>query len=98
MKTLPAIAFVLACAVSSVSLASTRQVTLAVPGMTCPTCPLTIRKALQKIDGVGNVAVDLARKTVTVSYEDTKARPDQLAKTTGEAGYPSTIQAMPHGG
>jgi copper chaperone CopZ len=30
-------------------------VTLAVPGMTCPTCPVTMKKALMKEQGVASV-------------------------------------------
>lgn len=90
---------VLASAASSTSFAATREVTLAVAGMTCPACPITIKKALTKVAGVNAVTTDFANKTVTVSYDDTKAHPEQLAKATGDAGYPSTIQtAKPHGG
>ena len=32
--------------------AAPRTVKLAVPGMTCATCPITVKKALQKVDGV----------------------------------------------
>lgn len=99
MKTLLAITFVLASAASGMSFAATREVTLAVAGMTCPTCPITVKKALTKVAGVNAVSTDFANKTVTVSYDDTKARPEQLAKATGDAGYPSTIQpAKLHGG
>jgi mercuric transport protein periplasmic component len=99
MKTLLAITVVLASAASSMSFAATREVTLTVAGMTCPTCPITVKKALTKVAGVDGVTTDFSNKTVTVSYDDTKARPEQLARATGEAGYPSTIQAAkPHGG
>ena len=61
--------------------------------------PASRLAALTKIAGVDSVTTDFANKTVTVSYDDTKARPEQLAKATGEAGYPSTVQpAKPHGG
>ena len=29
------------------------------PGMTCPTCPITVKKALNKVDGVSKVEVPL---------------------------------------
>ena len=35
-------------ALSSPFWAAPKSVTLAVPGMTCPTCPVTIKKALMK--------------------------------------------------
>ena len=40
-----------------------KSVTLAVPGMSCPVCPITVRKALEKIDGVHEVNVDLESRT-----------------------------------
>lgn len=100
MKTIVAMTLVIASAAASVSLAATRSATLAISGMTCPTCPITVRKALERVAGVSAVTTDFAKKTVTVSYDDTKARPEQLARATGAVGYPSTVQAgpvQPHG-
>ncbi|MGC9159545.1 MAG: cation transporter, partial [Terracidiphilus sp.] len=37
--------------------AATRTVTLSVPGMTCPVCPITVRKALREVPGVEKVDV-----------------------------------------
>ena len=31
--------------------AATQTVTLAVPGMTCAACPITVKKALSKVEG-----------------------------------------------
>ena len=35
--------------------AAPKTVTLAVPGMTCATCPITVKKALTKVTGVTNL-------------------------------------------
>ena len=35
--------------------AATQTVTLAVPGMTCAACPITVKKALSKVEGVSKV-------------------------------------------
>lgn len=78
--------------VSTASLATTHTVTLDVPGMTCPTCPITIKKSLRKIDGVGAITADVEKKTVTVTYDDTKTQPAALTRATADAGYPSTVQ------
>ena len=32
--------------------AATQTVTLSVPGMSCATCPITVKKALSKVEGV----------------------------------------------
>ena len=86
-----AIALMLA-GVSTAGLATTHTVTLAVPGMTCPTCPITIKKSLQKIDGVSGITSDVEKKTMTVTYDDTKTQPAMLTQATTDAGYPSTVQ------
>ncbi|CDI94334.1 putative periplasmic mercuric ion binding protein component of transporter [Pseudomonas aeruginosa PA38182] len=37
--------------------AATQTVTLSVPGMTCSTCPITVKKAISKVEGVSKVNV-----------------------------------------
>jgi mercuric ion binding protein len=92
MKALIAVAFTLAAGVSTTCLATTRTATLIVPGMTCPTCPITVKKSLERVPGVSHIASDYAKKTVTVSYDDTRASPAALTKATADAGYPSTLK------
>lgn len=76
---------------STAGLAATRTVTLDVPGMTCPVCPITIRKSLEKVNGVGAVTSDVSKKTVTIAYDDAKTQPTALIRATANAGYPSTV-------
>ena len=79
-------------AVSSAVLAATaaaKTVTLSVDNMTCSACPITVRKALEKVPGVSKVKVDLDTKTATVTYDPAKAKIDDLTWATTEAGYPS---------
>ena len=42
--------------------AAPKSVTLAVPGMTCPTCPVTIKKALMKEQGALRVSRFVMRR------------------------------------
>jgi len=75
-----------------VTLAATEKtVTLAVKNMTCELCPITVRKALEKVPGVSAVKVSYAKKTAWVTYDPDKTRPEALTKATSNAGYPSTI-------
>ena len=90
MKTNLAFALLLA-AMPVASMAATRTTTLDVPGMTCPTCPITIRRSLEKVPGVDAVAWDVKLKTVTVKYDDSKTEPAELARASADAGYPATI-------
>jgi mercuric ion binding protein len=38
--------------------------------MTCPTCPVTIKKALMKEQGVASVTVRYEKKELIVSFDD----------------------------
>jgi mercuric ion binding protein len=69
--------------------ASPKTVTLNVSGMTCEACPVTVKKALQKVPGVSKIEVQYEKKQVVVTFDDTKTNIDALVKATTNAGYPS---------
>jgi len=73
-------------------LAAQQTVTLAVPGMTCAACPITVKKALTRVDGVTRVEVDYDRRQAVVRFDDAKADVAGLTRTTADAGYPSTLR------
>lgn len=78
---------------SGSALAASRSVILDVQNMTCPVCPLTVKKALEHIPGVHHVSVDYASKTATVQFDDAAATTDRLTEATKNAGYPSSVKA-----
>lgn len=84
-------------AVSSLSItpafAAAKTVTLDVPGMYCAVCPITVRKALEKVPGVIKATASFEKKEAVVTYDDTKIKVDKLLDATFEAGYPSTVKA-----
>src|SRR6266852_5141875 len=69
--------------------AATKTVALNVPGMTCPACPITIKKVLNKVQGVSQVDVNYENKQAVVTFDDTKTDIKALVKATTNAGYPS---------
>ena len=69
--------------------ASSQIVTLNVSGMTCEACPITVKKALEKVPGVSKVEVQFEKKQVLVTFDDSKTNTDALVKATTNAGYPS---------
>ncbi|TCK75892.1 mercury resistance system periplasmic binding protein MerP [Acidipila rosea] len=83
---------VLLLAASLPALAATRTVTLAVPGMTCPVCPITVKRALKTVSGVSKVDVSYAKKEAVVTYDDAKTSVTALTKATADAGYPSKLE------
>lgn len=68
-----------------------QTVVLDVQNMTCPVCPITVKKALQKVPGVADAKIDFDRKTATVTFDPDQANPVALVKATTDAGYPSTV-------
>ena len=85
------IAFLGALSTSILSAAAMQQVTLKVAGMTCSSCPVTVKKALSKVKGVQQVKTNLKLKQAIVRYDDTLTSPQVLAIATSNAGYPSKI-------
>ena len=69
-----------------------KTVTLAVQNMTCPLCPITVKKSLEKVSGVSAVKVDFDHKTATVTYDPDKTQPVTLTQATANAGYPSIVR------
>lgn len=63
------------------------QITLPVEGMSCNHCKMAVEKALLKVPGVSQAAVDLAGKKASVGYDPAAATRDQLVKAVEDAGY-----------
>lgn len=84
------LAFVLALATAPVW-SATRRVTLSVPGMTCAACPITVTRALARVDGVSKTDVRFEKREVAVTFDDRKTSVRQLTEATRNAGYPSLV-------
>ncbi|MCB1908065.1 MAG: mercury resistance system periplasmic binding protein MerP [Rhodocyclaceae bacterium] len=82
----------LAAALSAPAWATTKTVTLSVPGMTCAACPITVKKALTKVDGVQKAEVSYEKREAVVTFDDAKTSAEALTKATENAGYPATVK------
>jgi periplasmic mercuric ion binding protein len=71
--------------------AATQTVTLAVPTMDCPVCPITVKKALAKVPGVGQASVSFEKRQALVTFDDTRTNVEALTQATKNAGYPSSL-------
>jgi mercuric ion binding protein len=69
-----------------------KTVTLSVPTMDCPVCPITVKKALSKVPGVSQADVNFDQREATVTFDDAKTTAEALTKATKAAGYPSTVK------
>ena len=72
--------------------AATQTVMLAIPGMTCSTCPITVKKAISKVEGVSKVDVTFETRQAVVTFDDAKTSVQKLTKATADAGYPSSVK------
>ena len=75
-----------------VQAAEMKTVTLDVQKMTCKFCPITVRKALEKVPGVAKATASYDTKTATVVFDPAKTNIKALTKATTDAGYPSTAK------
>jgi len=82
---------VLITAPLSLMAAGPQTVVLDVQNMTCELCPITVKKALDKVPGVAATKIDLAKKTATVKFDPDRSNVAILVKATTNTGYPSTV-------
>ena len=84
------IGIILACS-SLASHAAPKTVTLAIPTMDCPVCPITVKKALLQVPGVSQATVNFDKRQAIVHFDDAKTNTGGLTESTRNAGYPSTV-------
>lgn len=72
--------------------ATAQTVILDVQKMRCATCPITVKKVLQKVPGVSAVSIDYPRKTALLQLDGSKSTSDTVIKALADAGFPSTIR------
>jgi len=81
------------CCVSALPLpthAAEQTVTMDIEKMSCALCPLTVRKAMERVDGVRKVDVDFDNKRAIVIFDDAKTTADEVAQASTDVGYPAT--------
>lgn len=74
----------------TVATATEQTVTFAVQKMTCAACPITVRRAMEKVEGVKSVNVDFDAKTATVVFDPAVTTPEQIGAASTNAGYPAS--------
>lgn len=72
--------------------AKQHTVILEVPTMNCVTCPITVKKALQQVEGVSKAKVTFEDKLAVVTFDDEKTTVKKLTEATKNAGYPSLVK------
>lgn len=72
--------------------ASLSTTTLAVEGMTCGSCEVTIRVAVTKLVGVESVEVSYDRGSAVVHYDHARIAPEVIAQAITDLGYPTALE------
>ena len=60
---------------------------LNVDGITCEHCVDTIKEAMEILDGVFSVDVDIEKKQVVVEFDEKMAKPENLIAKIEEVGF-----------
>ena len=74
--------------------ATAQSIILDVQNMRCATCPLTVKKVLQKVPGVSAVSIDYPRKMALLLLDGTRATGDTVIKALADAGIPLNDQKV----
>ncbi len=64
-----------------------KHVRIKVNGMTCGGCVSSVRRALEKVEGVESAVVDLKEASAEIFFDDTFVDPRSLARAVEGAGY-----------
>ena len=67
-------------------------VSFSVEKMTCATCPIAVRKAMERVDGVKEVKVDFDSKTAVVTFDAGMTTADAIGAASTNVGFPATVQ------
>lgn len=70
---------------------SEKTVKFSVAEMTCATCPIAVKKAMQRVDGVINVEVSYEDKTAVVTFDPKLTSPDEIGQASTNVGFPATV-------
>lgn len=64
-----------------------KDLTLTVQGMSCGHCVSSVEDALNQLDGISEVNVNLGEGKVDVKYDEAKVSVEQIKEAIDEQGY-----------
>lgn len=71
--------------------ASLKSMTIPVSGMDCAMCAYPIKARLHQLPGVGKVDVDVPNGKVSVNYDPSRVKPEQLLTAIDSTGYKASL-------
>lgn len=83
---------VIVLSASNLNAATSDETTVkfSVEKMTCATCPISVRKAMERVDGVKDVEVDLDTKIATVIFDASMTTASDIGNASTDVGFPAT--------
>lgn len=75
-------------------MATIKQITMPVMGMTCANCVAAVERNAKKIEGVSDAVVNFGTERVTVSYDPAKTSLQAVIDRIGKAGYQVPVATM----
>lgn len=73
-------------------IARAEQACFEVQGMTCATCPLTVKAAIKKLKGIHDVKASLQEKNAVVDFDSQKINTSEIKKAIDSVGYKAIHQ------
>jgi copper chaperone len=65
-----------------------QQLTLTAPDISCDHCIASIRKAVSKLAGVEFVSGDPTRKQISLRFDESRVKLEDIEQAMEEEGYP----------
>lgn len=69
-----------------------KKETFDITGMTCSACSSRVHKAVQALDGIGDVSVNLLKNSMTVTFNETAMSEQDIAAAVEKAGYGAIVR------
>jgi len=78
---------------AATQVATAQSTTFVVENMTCALCPVTVKKAMEKVTGVKSVRIDFGARTATVVFDPAVTSVDAIAAASTDTGYPAAVKS-----
>lgn len=69
-----------------------QTVAFSVENMTCALCPVTVKRAMEGVEGVRSVEIDFDARTATVIFDPSVTDAGAIGAASANAGYPAIAQ------
>jgi mercuric ion binding protein len=86
-----AVAQIAAAPAAAQSVAADQTVIFAVENMTCALCPVTVKSAMEGVEGVRSVEINFEARTATVVFDAAATDANAIGAASTNAGYPAAV-------